>query len=260
MLRFLMIGAHPDDPDMDTGGLALKLRAKGHEVIFLSVTNGNAGHHLMDRDALRTRRLEEMRRVAEIYDIRYDTLDLDDGYLTADIPTREKLMRYLRAVSPDVILTHRTSDYHPDHRAVGQLVCDCSYLIGVPLFCPDALVPKNRPVILSTEDQCPTSNPFRADIAVDIGAFVHRKIKGLLCHESQYFEWLAFDGNWSGVLEAKSRAEAEACLISQELERFKGPVRRFPERFAPDAVWGEVYQIDEYGAPMTEEIRSVMED
>ncbi|MDO5434843.1 MAG: PIG-L deacetylase family protein [Clostridia bacterium] len=260
MLRFLMIGAHPDDPEEGTGGLTLKLRAKGHEVIFLSVTNGNAGHHRMDRDALRARRLEEMRRVAEVYDIRYDTLDLDDGYLTADIPTREKLTRYIRALSPDVILAHRTSDYHPDHRAVGQLVCDCSYMIGVPLFCPDAPVPAKRPVILSVEDQCATSNPFRPDIAVDIGAFVRGKIEGLLCHESQYYEWLPYDGNWTGVLEAKSRAEAEACLISQELELFKGPVRRFPDRFAPDTVWGEVYQIDDYGAPMTEEIRSAMED
>lgn len=260
MLRFLMIGAHPDDPDADTGGLALKLRAKGHEVIFLSVTNGNAGHHLMDRDALRLRRLGEMQRVAETLDIRYDTLDLDDGSLTADLPTREKLMRYLRTVHPDVILAHRTSDYHPDHRAVGQLVCDCSYLIGVPLFCPDVPIPEKRPVILSTEDQCATSNPFRADIAVDIGAFVQQKIKGLLCHESQYFEWLAFDGNWTGVLEAKSREEAAAYLTAQELDRFKGPVRRFPDRFAPGVVWGEVYQIDEYGAPMTEEIRSAMED
>lgn len=260
MLRFLMIGAHPDDPDADAGGLALKLRAKGHEVIFLSVTNGNAGHHIMDRDALRLRRLEEMRRVAEAYDIRYDTLDLDDGSLTADLPTREKLMRYLRTVCPDVILGHRTSDYHPDHRAVGQLICDCSYLIGVPLICPDAPVPKKRPVILSTEDQCATSVPFRADIAVDIGAYVRQKIKGLLCHESQYYEWLAFDGNWTGVLEAKTREEATAYLTGQELERFSGPVRRFPDRFAPGTVWGEVYQINEYGAPMTEEIRSAMED
>lgn len=260
MLRFLMIGAHPDDPDENAGGLALKLRAKGHEVIFLSVTNGNAGHHLMSRDALRARRLDEMRRVAETYDIRYDTLDLDDGYLAADIPTREKLMRYLRTLSPDVIVTHRTSDYHPDHRAVGQLVCDCSYLIGVPLFCPDTPVPDKRPVILSAEDQCATSNPFRPDIAIDIGPFVDRKIKGLLCHESQYYEWLPFDGNWTAVLEAKSREEATSALTAQELELFKGPVRRFPERFAPGVIWGEVYQIDEYGAPMTEEIRSAMED
>ena len=258
MLTFLILGAHPDDPDAETGGLALKLRKKGHKVIFLSLSNGNAGHHTMDRDSLRLRRLDEMKHVAEVYDITYDTFDMDDGYLTADIATRDRLIRYIRQVKPDVVIAPRSCDYHPDHRAVGQLVCDCSYLVGVPLICPDAPMLHYHPVILYSEDRFTMPAPFRADIGVDIDEFIDRKIHGLLQHVSQYYEWLPYDGKWPGVLEAETFEEATAILTAREKERFAGPVRRFPEKFAEGVTYGEVFQIDEYGGSMTDEILRAM--
>lgn len=260
MLKFLVLGAHPDDPDAQAGGLAVKMRKKGHEVTFLSLTNGNAGHQTMAREPLRARRLAEMQEVAKAYDIRYDTLDIEDGYLTADIPTREKLMRYIRTVRPDVIIAPRTNDYHPDHRAVGQLACDCSYMVGVPSFCPDVPAMHNHPVILSSEDRFTYPAPFRADIGVAIDDVVEQKIRGLIQHKSQYYEWLAYDGDWKDVLEAKSEEEATEALYVRERERFTGPVKRHPEKFAEGVRYGEVFQIDEYGGKMTDEILHAMVD
>ena len=40
--RILSIGAHPDDADTYCGGLLSKLRDKGWQVRFLSVTDGSA--------------------------------------------------------------------------------------------------------------------------------------------------------------------------------------------------------------------------
>lgn len=254
MLHFLVLGAHPDDPDSVAGGLALKMRKKGHKVTFLSLTNGNAGHHRMSKEALRERRLHEMENVAKVYDIAYDTFDLDDGYLIPNIEVRDRLIRYIRIQKPDVIITCRSCDYHPDHRAVGQLVCDCSYLVGVPLICPDTPILPNHPVILYNEDEFTLPVPFRADIAVPIDDEIEKKIQGLLEHESQYYEWLAFDGHWDAVLAAKTKEEATALLTEQEKRRFAQPVLRFQDKFARDVTYGEVFQIDEYGGKMTEEI------
>ena len=50
--RFLVIGAHPDDPDLMFGGTALKLIKAGHAVKFVSVTNGCAGHHILSEKEL----------------------------------------------------------------------------------------------------------------------------------------------------------------------------------------------------------------
>ena len=260
MLTFLMIGAHPDDMDLRASGLAMKLLEKGHRVVFLSATSGNAGHMSMTKEALRERRKREMEKAAAVFGVPYDTLDLDDGYLTADIPTREKLMRYIRRVRPDVIITHRSCDYHPDHRACGQLVCDCSYLVGVPLFCPDVPAMRKAPVILFSEDGFTTPAPFRADVAVACDKWIDRKVQGTLQHESQFFEWLPYDGKWTDVLNSSSKEEAAKHLEERLRERFAWTVQRFAERFPAGTQYGEVFQIDEYGGEMTDEIRRAMED
>ena len=44
-LRIIVFGAHPDDCDIKAGGIAIQYAAQGHQVRFVSVTNGDAGHH-----------------------------------------------------------------------------------------------------------------------------------------------------------------------------------------------------------------------
>src|SRR5579862_7005726 len=44
MSQVLCIGAHPDDCEGSVGGTALLLRARGHNVKFVSVTDGSRGH------------------------------------------------------------------------------------------------------------------------------------------------------------------------------------------------------------------------
>ena len=257
-MKFLMIGAHPDDTDLRCGGLAIQLVRHGHQVRFLSLTTGNAGHQSMSRDELRQRRQIEMTEAGKVYGVRYDTLGIDDGYLTADIPTREKLLRYIRHYAPDVIFTHRTCDYHPDHRAAGQLVNDCSYMVCVPLVCPDAPAPRDPPVILAYEDGFTVPAPFRADIAVCCDDVINRKIEGVLKHVSQFYEWLAYNNHWDAVLNAQTDEEKKAYLTEGLKMRFSGPVKRYPEKFAAGAQYGEVFQIDEYGGKMTDEIMSAI--
>ena len=58
-LRILIIGAHPDDADYHAGGTAALYRAAGHAVKMVSLTNGNAGHHLHPGPELARRRRAE---------------------------------------------------------------------------------------------------------------------------------------------------------------------------------------------------------
>src|SRR5882672_11972769 len=43
-LRIICFGAHPDDCELQAGGTASMWAAKGHHVLFVSVTNGDIGH------------------------------------------------------------------------------------------------------------------------------------------------------------------------------------------------------------------------
>ena len=51
-LRILAFGAHPDDCDVVAGGTAALYRSLGHQVKFVSVTNGESGHHKISGDEL----------------------------------------------------------------------------------------------------------------------------------------------------------------------------------------------------------------
>ena len=55
-IRVIAIGAHPDDCEYRMGGTAALLVQAGHAVKFVSVTNGDAGHHKIKGSELAARR------------------------------------------------------------------------------------------------------------------------------------------------------------------------------------------------------------
>jgi len=133
----LVVGPHPDDCSIKAGGIAAKYVEAGHDVTFLSVTDGSAGHHEMDRAELAARRKQETEAVAETLGVDYDVFDIADGRLEPTLENRQRLIRYIREVNPDLVLGPRPNDYHPDHRYTAQLLQDAAYMLIVPNVCPD---------------------------------------------------------------------------------------------------------------------------
>src|SRR5438132_12976655 len=123
-LRILIIGAHPDDADLRAGGTASKWCRDGHQVCLLSMTDGSAGHHVFRGAALAERRRNEARAAAAVIGATYEVFNYPDGELQPDLPARQRLIRFIRTFHPDLILTHRPYDYHPDNRYSAILVQD----------------------------------------------------------------------------------------------------------------------------------------
>lgn len=197
MSKFIFFGAHPDDADELMGGTAIKLARKGHEVIFVSVANGDCGHFSMDRKELAVRRYNEAQASAALAGIKeYIILDHHDCELECNLPLREELLRIIRRKSPDIVISHRICDYHADHRAVGQLVMDCAYLLKVPLYCNDTPIPDVNPIFAYAYDPFSSPRSIRPDAAVEIDSVLEIKFKMLDCHCSQYYEWLAWDNGY----------------------------------------------------------------
>ena len=258
--RFLMVGAHPDDMELRCGGLALKLRQKGHQVMFLSMTDGSAGHQSMTREALAERRLGETQALAKAFDIDYKVMPIPDGQLEASLAIRDMLMREIRAFAPHVIITHRTADYHPDHRACGQLVMDCSYLVKVPLVCPDAPCPPYVPAILSAWDPFARPLPFKPDVVVPVDEWVEKKIDGCLCHVSQFYEWLPHIEEWTEICAAPTFDEKTVLLRAMMRERFGDEARIYRDQMPEGVAYAETFEWNEYGAPMTDALCLAMTD
>ena len=190
-MKILAIGAHQDDNEFRVGGMAKKWVAAGYEVRFLSMCNGCGGHHIMTPEETSARRAKESASVAEFLGIRYDIWDIDDCTLVADLPTRMRLIRYIREFSPDLIIAHRPNDYHADHRASAQLVADASYILTVPHTCPDTPAMRQMPVIVYNEDRF--KNPeFTATFVVDLNDEIDTKLHIAHLNESQVYEWLPY--------------------------------------------------------------------
>jgi len=189
--KVMFIGAHPDDADYQFGATATKLVRAGARVVFVSVCNGDNGHQTMAPQALAARRYAETQAAAKVYGIeKYVVMGEHDCLVEPTVDLRQRVTRLIRSFAPHMVVTHRTCDYHADHRATGQVVNDATYLMGVPLFCPDTPVPETLPFVLYAGDRFTLPRPFRPDMLVEGDDVMDRTLEALCCHESQLFEWL----------------------------------------------------------------------
>ena len=182
-LRVIVIGAHPDDCDDIAGGTAILYSKLGCQVRFVSMTNGDAGHQSMGGGVLAKRRMLEAQEAGKRFGVEYLVLDNHDGELMPTLENRLKVIREIRNWNADIVITHPTDDYHPDHRYTSILVQDASYMVIVPNVAPDTPPLKKNPVFLYPGFSSP-------EIAVDIDAVYDQKIYAMTAHESQFFEWI----------------------------------------------------------------------
>src|SRR5579862_3578078 len=183
-LRIIVFGAHPDDCELDAGGIAARWAKLGHHVKFVSVTNGDIGHHEIAGAILARRRTAEVKRCAEILGIETEVLDIHDGELLPTLENRRTITRKIREWKADVVIAHRPNDYHPDHRYTGILVQDAAFMVIVPSFCPDVPALRKNPVFLYSEDNFKKPNPFEADVVVPIDPVMDQKVGAVDALES----------------------------------------------------------------------------
>jgi LmbE family N-acetylglucosaminyl deacetylase len=255
-LQIIMIGAHPDDCDIKSGGTAALFVALGHHVKFVSVTNGDAGHQSEGGGMLAKRRNAETKEVANRLGVSYDVLDNHDGELLPTLEIRLQIIRKIREWKADVVIAPRSNDYHPDHRYTGILVQDAAFMVGVPNIAPDTPPLSKNPVFLYFQDNFKKPNPFQADIAVDITSVIGKKLDGLDAHQSQFFEWLPWIGNYESAV-PKDKAKQREFLLSNHVTKINLEVKKALEKWygkekAEKITYAEAFEICEYGSNPSE--------
>lgn len=258
-LRLLIIGAHPDDADYAAGGTAALYRAAGHVVHMVSMTNGDAGHHRTAGPELARRRFTEATAAGAVIGASYQILDNHDGELQPTLENRRQVILLLRTFKPDLVLTHRPNDYHPDHRYTSQLVQDAAYMITVPAIVPEAPHLPANPVIAYLPDEFTKPYPLTPTVAVDVGPVVEQIVDMLHCHKSQFYEWLPYNTGTESQVPADDRAR-RAWLAEQVKGRLRKQADRFRtllvERYGPErgsrVEYAEAFEPCEYGASLDE--------
>ncbi len=263
--RLLCFGAHPDDCEIKSAGLAALWTRAGGQARFVALTDGSAGHHQLAGEPLVRRRRAEAAAGARAVGADSVILDNADGMLMPTLENRLRAIREIRLFQPDVIVCPRTNDYHPDHRYTGVIVQDACYLLKVPNIVPLVPVPDRDPVVLFMHDYFTRPEPLRPDVVVNIDPVLAAKLAAVRAHESQVLEWLPWIGGYAGEMpddEAGRRAYADgriAAAARQLADQYRDAlVARYGAEAGSGVEHAEAYEVSEYAAPLTNQAAATL--
>ena len=259
-LRIIAFGAHPDDCEIKASGVARMWSSRGHEVKFVSVTNGDIGHFEMAGGVLARRRTSEVEECARLLGIETEVLDNHDGELMPTLENRKTIARLIREWQADIVLAPRPNDYHPDHRYTAILVQDASFMVTVPFFTPDTPRVEKNPVFMYYYDRFQKPYPFEATIAVGIDEESDPKYECMAALRSQFSEWNAWlDGYADEVPDDEAGRRAYIAGRFQARDRSIANRHRdllvdyYGEERANSFEYAEVFELSEYGSQPTKE-------
>ncbi|MNB97008.1 1D-myo-inositol 2-acetamido-2-deoxy-alpha-D-glucopyranoside deacetylase [compost metagenome] len=184
--RILAVLPHPDDESFVAAGTLAKYIAEGAQVTFACLTLGEMGRNMgippfanrVTLPAIRKVELEDSCRAIGIQDLRM--LGFHDKMI--EFEDRELLdgaiMALLQELKPDIVITFYPGySVHPDHDATGAAVVRT---IG-------QLAEGERPVVLCSAFSSNHEQMIgRADVTVDVTAFLVPKMASIQAHRSQF--------------------------------------------------------------------------
>ncbi len=128
----LAVVAHPDDMEYGAAAAVARWTGQGKRVVYVMVTDGEAGIATMDpAEVGPLRRAEQVAacKTVGVHDVEF--LGQPDGLLTEGHDLRAALCEPIRRHQPDVVLSINFRDSwggpswnHADHRAVGRSLLD----------------------------------------------------------------------------------------------------------------------------------------
>ena len=173
----LFFGAHPDDVELTSGGLAALLAEHGHAVTLVDLTRGEAA----SRGTPETRAAEAAAAARALGVRGRECLGLPDlGLDRRDRPQLKAVVACLRAHRPRLVVAPDRHDVHPDHIEAHYLITRACYLSGLVRF--DAPGERFRP---SRVLYALYRSDVRSHLVVDVGAVWTRRAEALEQHRSQ---------------------------------------------------------------------------
>lgn len=256
-LNIIIIGAHPDDPEK-VGGTACKWIQAGHDVLIVSLTNGDAGHQSIKPGRLAKIRREEARKAGEVIGARYITLNNHDGRLMPTYRNRLEVIRLIREHKADIVIFHRPYDYHPDHRYTGTLVLDAAYMVTVPTILPKVQHLEKNPVFLYMSDGFVNPVPFKPDVCIPIDDVIEKKMDMYHQHTSQMYEWLPYNRGGLDEVPATDSERREwlgrTRKSGSEATRYRDKlIEQYGQEKGSEIKYCEAFQDSGYGTRLTKE-------
>ena len=219
-LDALFFGAHPDDVELTSAGLAARLAGHGHAVGIVDLTRGELG----TRGDVETRAREAQAAARLLGVTLRESLALPDGGLDVDESEQmEAVVACLRRHRPALVVAPDRHDEHPDHIEASALVARACYLSGLARYgAGERFRPERLLFALYRSATAP-------HLVVDVSGVWEQRMSALRAHASQLDPsagpdtYLTATGFLEGV-EARARAwGALAGVTHAEGYRVRGP-------------------------------------
>ena len=263
--RVIIFGAHPDDAELDAGGVATLWAREGAAVKTVAMTNGDVGHFSQAGGPLAQRRAAEVGECAEIFGAENEVYDIHDGELMPTLENRKKVVRSIREWQADVVIGHRRWDYHPDHRYVGELIEDAAVVVVAPYFLPLTESVDQNPLFLHGHDGFSKPYPFQPDVVVSIDEAIEAKSDCIRAMPSQMADADSWQGRYLPGVPDDQEERAE-FILDYMRQRWAGVADQYRDRlvelYGEEAgnavVYAEAFEICQYGRqPSMEELREL---
>ena len=189
--RVLVITPHADDAEVWAGGTIAKWVRGGAAVHYVLCTDGSKGTDdpAVNPAELAAQRSREQQAAADILGAaNVVMLGRPDGELEDSADFRKDLVRQIRTVKPDVVLTaepyRRNMQWHRDHRITGQVALDAvfpyarDHLHFGDLFANEGIEPHKTAAIMFWGAENP-------NVFIDIAADFEVKLSAVLAHTTQ---------------------------------------------------------------------------
>lgn len=163
-MKYLFIGAHPDDIEFSCGGTMARLVDEGHDVYMMVMTGGGASLSGNVNERICEQHLSYGQSGCKGLFI----LDYEDGAIRATAQTIREISNNIDSLKPDFVITHYPEDSHQDHREVAAIVRSAT----------------RRKYSLLYFDSYSSEN-FKANLFVDISAHIDGKTRMLGAFNSQ---------------------------------------------------------------------------
>jgi N-acetylglucosamine malate deacetylase 1 len=173
----VLFGAHPDDVELTSGGLAALLAARGARVVIVDFTRGE----MASRGTLEERSCEAAEAARVLGVAGRENLGLPDtGLARFDAGQQRAVVECLRRLRPSLVVAPGTDDPHPDHIEASHLVTRACYLAGLARY--PAAGERHRPARLMHALYRSAMPPH---VVVDVTAAWSRRMEAVRAHRSQ---------------------------------------------------------------------------
>ena len=175
----LFIASHPDDIEITCGGTCNKLVRDGKKVGIVDLTEGE----LSTKGNTETRN-KETGKASKVLGIHFrENLGLQDGNIQNNLDNRNKLIKIIRTLKPEIVFAPYPNDRHPDHINASNLIRESVFFSGLKKIEVENLKPyRPRRVFYYRH-----AYDFPISFIFDISDVFDTKIKAILCYSSQFY-------------------------------------------------------------------------